>query len=88
MVTEPTNLEDIAEIFQLREDKKLVEIFCHDPIKNANLLNNIHYRTLIILLEKIQELRVIPPKDLTPREQEVIGVIMQRIGRYLITLNN
>ena len=85
-VRERTSLEELSEIFQLREDKKLVKKFCHEPRKNVKLLNEMHYRTLIILLEKIQELRVKPPKELTPRENEAIGVIMKHLGRYLITL--
>jgi hypothetical protein len=87
-VTEYTNLDSIIEITQLHQDKKFVELFCHNPKDQSDLLDSMHYKTLIILLEKIQELRSLPKNKLTDREKDVIVVILEKLGRYLITLEN
>jgi hypothetical protein len=88
IVTEYTDMENIVEIFQLNNDKKIVELFCHNPKEQSDLLSNMHYKTLIILLEKIQELRSIPIKNLADREKDVITVIIKRLGHYLIELED
>jgi hypothetical protein len=87
LVTERTSLEDLVEITQLTEDKNLVKKFCKDPSGESELLSKMHYRTLIILLEKIQELRVRDEKALTHREKEAIKEIMKRIGRNLVAIS-
>ena len=86
LVTERTSLEDLVEIQQLTEDRKLVKSFCKEPSAKAGLLSKMHFRTLIILLEKIQELRVQPESKLAPREKEAMEEIMKRIGRNLVPM--
>ncbi len=86
LVTERTSLEDLVEITQLREDKKLVLRFCKKPKENADLLQEMHYRTLVILLEKIQELRLRSTASLTSREKRVLSVVMKRLGKNLVVM--
>jgi intein/homing endonuclease len=86
-VVEYTPMNEIIEIFQLQQDKKFVDLFCHNPKEQSDLLDNMHYKTLIVLLEKVQELRTLPKNKLTFREKEVIVVIIKKLGHYLITLD-
>ncbi len=55
LVTEKTTLEDLVEIVQLRNDKKYVCIFAKNATKDG--FTKLSYRTKIILLEKMIELK-------------------------------
>jgi hypothetical protein len=89
IITERTKLHDLAEIYHLKEDKKHLLEFCEDPKGNRNLLNKMHYRTLILLTEKIQELNGLKMKGkkLTRREMDSVEVGLKVLGRYLIHLS-
>ena len=82
LITERTTLQILVEITKLQQDKELVVKFCSAPKKNMNLLNEIHYRTIIILLEKVQELR--SREKLTSKEKEVIDIFIAKLGRNLV----
>ena len=84
LVSERTSLEDLVEIEQLTEDKNLVKKFCKSPLANSNLLSEMNFRTIILLVEKIQVIR--NKKNQTPREKSAVDEIMKRVGRNLITL--
>nr|QBK86634.1 MAG: DEAD/SNF2-like helicase [Marseillevirus LCMAC102] len=83
LITERTTLQILVEITKLQQDKHLVIKFCLAAKENANVLNKIHYQTIIILLEKVQELR---RKTLTLKEKEVIDVFITKLGRNLVEM--
>ena len=85
-VTERSSLEDLAETDQLRKDKQLIEQFSADPRQNMNVLEKMYYRTLIVLLEKSQEIKY--GASITLKQKEAIEVLEHKLGQNLYDLGN
>lgn len=72
MISERANLEDMIEILQIKSDKLLIENFAKNP--SAELFNKLTYRSKIILMENIIQLR--ETGNSTPKFTSIIEQIM------------
>lgn len=77
LVTEKTSLEDISEILQIKKDIPLIQKFAKNPVKYSEILNEISYRSLIILIEEIYKLSKMKRKK-TAKENDAIRIILER----------
>lgn len=77
LVTEKTSLEDLVEIFSLEEDRPKVTKFCKEPTENA--MNELNYRTKIIMLENAYEIHERGTK-LNKNQTAVVNQIMRLLG--------
>jgi hypothetical protein len=85
LTTEKTSLQDLVEISQLRDDKTWISRFCQSPSKYAKALKKMHYRTLIVLLEKIKELHL-TTKSLTSQQKTAVDIVLSNLGRNLFSM--
>lgn len=89
LISERTSLEDLVEVSQISEDKDLVKKFCKDPVKNSHLLGEMHYRTLIVLLEKIKEFQYTSDKrkqKLMGKQKAAVDEVIKSLGRNLVSM--
>ena len=88
IIKEYTSMEELIEIEMLDKDKSIIRKFCSNPSKNGSLTDTLHYRTLIVLIEKVYKMKESKAKH-TNKEKDIIVIFDKKYNKQnLYTMLN
>jgi len=83
-VVQKSSLISLVEIYQLEEDQRKLKTFCKS--QNVNDIKNIHFRTIIALVELA--FKMINKGGLSPGKRKVYSQILDKYGKELLTMGD